>query len=119
MASTVKAAGNDAARTRSFCEFLNAEVDIETGRITGCTALWQIATIPVSLAIGGAFMLTCATLTPDAIRAGSASEAAPTAQVSTTKSAPAAVTIGGVSLQSVNSTICDLARCPLFDRYWR
>jgi hypothetical protein len=60
MASTVKAATTAGPRTRSFREFLNGEVHIETGRITGRTALWQIATIPVSLAIGGAFLLTCA-----------------------------------------------------------
>jgi hypothetical protein len=106
MASTVKAAATDGARGRSLREFLNAEVDIETGRISGRTALWQVATIPVTLAVGGAFMLTCAALTPGA---GLATEAAP-AQISTTKSAPAAVAVGGVSLQSVNVDLPDSDR---------
>jgi hypothetical protein len=110
MASTVKAATTAGPRTRSFREFLNGEVHIETGRITGRTALWQIATIPVTLAIGGAFLLTCAALTPGATLAGSAGEAAPAARISTAVSAPAAVAIGGVSLQSVKVDFPDSNR---------
>jgi mono/diheme cytochrome c family protein len=109
MAPTVKAAGTDGAHRRSFREFINGEVDIETGRITGRTALWQVATMPGIIAIGGAFMLTCAALTPGPTRAGSASEATP-AQIPTAMSTPAATTIGGVSLQSVNVDFPDSDR---------
>jgi hypothetical protein len=40
------------AHHRSFREFLDGDVDIATGRITGREALSQIAAMPVSLAIG-------------------------------------------------------------------
>ena len=43
--------------TRSFGEFLNGHVDIETGRITGRAALLQIAAMPVILALGGTLIL--------------------------------------------------------------
>jgi hypothetical protein len=52
----------DGTRTRSFREFLNGEVDVETGRISGRVALWQIATMPVVVAIGGT-LLACAAAT--------------------------------------------------------
>jgi hypothetical protein len=110
MAPTVKAGGTDGAHRQTFREFLNGEVHIETGWITGRTALWQVAIMPVIIAIGGAFMLTCAALTPGPIRAGSTVEAARMAQVSTTKSAPTAVAVGGVSLQSVNVDFPDSDR---------
>lgn len=43
--------------TRSFGEFLNGDVDVETGRITGRAALLQIAAMPVILALGGTLIL--------------------------------------------------------------
>jgi hypothetical protein len=43
--------------TRSFGEFLNGDVDIESGRITGRAALLQIAAMPVILALGGTLIL--------------------------------------------------------------
>jgi hypothetical protein len=42
----------DRKHGRSFQEFLNGDVDIATGRIGGREALWQIATMPIALAIG-------------------------------------------------------------------
>jgi hypothetical protein len=50
-------------RTRTFREFLNGEVDVETGRISGRVAFRQIATIPVVVAIGSTFILVCAVST--------------------------------------------------------
>jgi hypothetical protein len=46
--------------TRNFREFINGEVDVETGRISGRVALRQIATIPVVVAIGGTLIMACA-----------------------------------------------------------
>ncbi len=46
--------------TRSFGDFLNGVVEIETGKISGCEALVQIAVGPVLLAIGGTLMIMCA-----------------------------------------------------------
>lgn len=43
--------------TRSFGEFFNGDVDIETGRITGRAALLQIAAMPVILALGTTLIL--------------------------------------------------------------
>jgi hypothetical protein len=40
------------AHNRSFREFLDGDVDIATGRVTGREALCQIASMPVGLAIG-------------------------------------------------------------------
>lgn len=40
------------AHDRSFQAFLDGDVDIATGRIIGREALWQIAAMPVGLAIG-------------------------------------------------------------------
>jgi hypothetical protein len=48
------------ARTRTFREFLNGEVDVETGRISGRVAFRQVATIPVVVAIGSTLILVCA-----------------------------------------------------------
>jgi hypothetical protein len=42
--------------TRSFRDFLNGVVEIETGKIPGRQALFQIAGGPVLLAIGGTLM---------------------------------------------------------------
>jgi hypothetical protein len=50
-------------RTRTFREFLNGEVDVETGRITGRVAFRQVATIPVVVAIGSTLILACAVST--------------------------------------------------------
>jgi hypothetical protein len=50
-------------RTRTFREFLNGEVDVETGRIRGRVAFRQVATIPVVVAIGSTLMLACAAST--------------------------------------------------------
>ena len=50
-------------RSRTFREFLNGEVDVETGRISGRIAFRQIATIPVVVAIGGTLILACAVST--------------------------------------------------------
>jgi hypothetical protein len=50
-------------RTRTFGEFLNGEVDVETGRISGRVAFRQIATIPVVVAVGSTLMLACAAST--------------------------------------------------------
>jgi hypothetical protein len=47
-------------RSRSFEEFLDGDVEIETGRIPGRTAMWQIATMPVALAVGGTIIIACA-----------------------------------------------------------
>jgi hypothetical protein len=51
------------ARTRTFREFLNGEVDVETGRISGRVAFRQIATIPVVVAFGSTLILACAAAT--------------------------------------------------------
>jgi hypothetical protein len=50
-------------RTRTFREFLNGEVDVETGRITGRVAFRQVATIPIAVAIGSTLILVCAVST--------------------------------------------------------
>jgi hypothetical protein len=50
-------------RTRTFREFLNGEVDVETGRISGRVAFRQIATIPVVVAIGSTLILVGAVST--------------------------------------------------------
>jgi hypothetical protein len=50
----------DRAPTRSFREFLNGEVDVETGRIRGRVAFRQIATIPFMVAVGGTLIMACA-----------------------------------------------------------
>ena len=50
-------------RTRTFREFLNGEVDVETGRISGRVAFRQVATIPVVVAIGSTLILVCAVST--------------------------------------------------------
>jgi hypothetical protein len=50
-------------RTRTFREFLNGEVDVETGRISGRVAFRQVATVPVVVAIGCTLMLACAVST--------------------------------------------------------
>jgi hypothetical protein len=54
---------NGGTRTRTFREFLNGEVDVETGRISGRVAFRQVATIPVVVAIGSTLMLACAVST--------------------------------------------------------
>ena len=46
--------------TRSFGDFLNGVVEIETGKNSGREALVQIAVGPVLLAIGGTLMIMCA-----------------------------------------------------------
>ena len=51
------------AGTRTFREFLNGEVDVETGRISGRVAFRQVATIPVVVAIGSTLILVCAVST--------------------------------------------------------
>ena len=38
---------------RSFSDFLNGDVDIATGRISGREALLQIICLPITLAVGG------------------------------------------------------------------
>ena len=48
------------AHRRSFREFLDGDVHIATGRITGRVALWQIAMAPIALAVGGTIMIGCA-----------------------------------------------------------
>jgi hypothetical protein len=50
-------------RTRTIREFLNGEVDVETGRISRRVAFRQIATIPVVVAIGSTLILVCAAST--------------------------------------------------------
>ena len=52
--------GPNGTRTRSFREFLNGEVDVETGRISGRVAFRQVATVPVAVAIGSTLILACA-----------------------------------------------------------
>jgi hypothetical protein len=54
---------SDGTPTRNFREFLNGEVDVETGRISGRVALWQIATMPLVVAIGSTLMMACAAAT--------------------------------------------------------
>ncbi|MGV1788566.1 MULTISPECIES: hypothetical protein [Agrobacterium] len=44
---------DEPAQPRSFSEFLEGDVDIATGRISGREALLQIASLPIALAIGG------------------------------------------------------------------
>jgi hypothetical protein len=51
------------AHTRTFREFLNGEVDVETGRISGRVAFRQIATIPVVVAFASTLILACAAAT--------------------------------------------------------
>jgi hypothetical protein len=50
-------------RTRTFREFLDGEVEVETGRISGRVAFRQVATIPVAVAIGSTLILVCAVST--------------------------------------------------------
>ena len=50
----------DRAPRRSFREFLNGEVDVETGRISGRVAFRQIATMPFMVAVGGSLIMACA-----------------------------------------------------------
>jgi hypothetical protein len=52
--------GSNGTCTRTFREFLNGEVDIGTGRISGRVAFRQVATIPVVVAIGSTLILVCA-----------------------------------------------------------
>jgi hypothetical protein len=52
--------GPNCTCTRTFREFLNGEVDIGTGRISGRVAFRQVATIPVVVAIGSTLILVCA-----------------------------------------------------------
>ena len=52
--------GPNGTCTRTFREFLNGEVDIGTGRISGRVAFRQVATIPVVVAIGSTLILVCA-----------------------------------------------------------
>lgn len=47
-------------RTRSFKQFLNGSVETATGRISGSAALWQIATMPVLLAVTGTIIIAIA-----------------------------------------------------------
>jgi hypothetical protein len=49
--------------TRTFREFLDGEVDVETGRVSGRVAFRQVATIPIVVAIGSTLMLACAVST--------------------------------------------------------
>jgi hypothetical protein len=48
-------------RRRTFKEFVEAEVDIATGRSSGRAAFWQICLMPIVLAIGGTAIVGCAT----------------------------------------------------------
>jgi hypothetical protein len=48
------------AHQRSFREFLDGDVDIATGRITGRMAFWQLAAMPIALAVGGTILIGCA-----------------------------------------------------------
>jgi hypothetical protein len=48
------------AQQRSFREFLDGDVDIATERITGRMAFWQLAAMPIALAVGGTIMIGCA-----------------------------------------------------------
>ncbi len=48
------------SRRRSFREFLDGDVEIWTGRITGRQALEQMATLPITLAIGGSAIIAAA-----------------------------------------------------------
>ena len=43
----------DRETTRTFAQFVNGRVDIETGRVSGRDALVQIVVMPILLAIGG------------------------------------------------------------------
>jgi hypothetical protein len=43
----------DRETTRTFAQFVNGRVDIETGRVSGRDALVQIVIMPILLAIGG------------------------------------------------------------------
>ena len=47
----------DRETTRTFGEFVNGNVDIETGRVSGRAALVQIAVMPILLAVGGTIMV--------------------------------------------------------------
>lgn len=49
----------EGGRQRSFREFLDGDVDIATGRITGRVALFQMAVLPVVLAVGGTIVIGC------------------------------------------------------------
>jgi hypothetical protein len=46
--------------TRSFREFLNGEVDVETGRISSRVAFCEIATIPIVVTIGSTLIMAYA-----------------------------------------------------------
>ena len=51
------------ARGRTFTAFLHGRVDTATGPLTGRQALTEIATMPVTLALGGSVILAIAALT--------------------------------------------------------
>jgi hypothetical protein len=90
----------DRATTRTFREFLDGDVDIETGRITGREALWQIAAMPTILAIGGTAILACAVSAHSSASFTSVDQPAAVAAVAPLKSAPATVSSGGITLKS-------------------
>jgi hypothetical protein len=88
----------DRRSTRSFREFLNGDVDIETGRITGRAALLQIAAMPIILALGGTLILGSEVWAND-------NRAAALATVALN-----AVSSGGTTLRSINVEFPDPGR---------
>jgi hypothetical protein len=48
------------SQTRSFRAFLEGDVDTATGTISGFEALWQVAGMAVSLAVGGTIIILSA-----------------------------------------------------------
>jgi hypothetical protein len=48
----------DRQTTRTFVEFINGDVDTETGQLSGRATFVQIAVMPILLAIGGTVIAT-------------------------------------------------------------
>ena len=100
----------DRAATRSFDEFLHGEVDIETGPISGRVAMWQMAAMPVILAIGATAILGCAAEARDASPALLTAQSAAPAASPSGAAAPSTVVGNGVTLRSVSVDFPDPGR---------
>jgi hypothetical protein len=98
------------AHKGSFGEFLHRYVDIETGRITCRQALFQIAAMPVALAVGAIAILGCAAEARVISVAQSAVQSAPPATSTSIASSASTVVGEGVTLRSLDVNFPDSGR---------
>src|SRR5271169_1501424 len=98
------------AHKRSFYEFLHGYVDIQTGRITGRQALFQIAAMPVALAVAAIAILGCAAEAGVTSVAQSAVQSAPPATTTSIAASPSTVAGEGVTLHSLDVSFPDGGR---------